>query len=379
MMNLTRRSFLSGLATLPFAERVLWSLDTPRRHILVGTYTEKGSKGIYSYRWNSASGELAEMGLAAATPEPSFLALSPGRKGVYAVNEIQGGRSGTVSAFSIGASAKLSALNVVPSGGAGPCNVTTDHTGQALFVANYDSGSLASFQILPDRSLSGPVANIFYKGHSVDPARQREAHTHCTTVSPDNRYLLVNDLGMDRIMVYKFDPKTAKPIANGPPFYSAIPGSGPRNLTFHPNGRWAYSVQEMGSTVDGLNWDAAGGILTRFQDISTLAKGDPTPSKAATVAVHPNGHTLYASNRGQDSIAVFTIDRKNGTLTPVQHISCGGKTPRHFAVDPTGKWMVIANQDSANLVVLQCNVHTGRLTATGRQYPLDSPVCVVFE
>lgn len=364
---------------MPFANRLLWAGDVQSKRIFVGAYTDKGSKGIYAYNWNGNSGELASMSLAAETPEPSFLTFAPGHRALYAVNEIQKGGKGSVSAFAVdGASAKLSALNVVPSGGAGPCNLTADHTGQALFVANYDSGSLASFRILPNKSLSGPVANIFYKGHSVDPERQREAHTHCTTISPDNRHLLVNDLGLDRIMVYRFNPKTAQITPNDPPYYSAIPGSGPRNLTFHPNGKWAYSIQEMGSTVDGLNWDAAKGTLTRFQNISTLPHGPEPGNTAATVVVHPNGRTLYASNRGDDSMAVFSVNQANGMLSPVQHISCGGKTPRHFAMDPSGRWIVIANQDSANLVVLRCDAHTGKLTATGKQYPLDSPVCVVF-
>jgi len=379
MTNFTRRSFLSGLAAWPLADRLLWASDPSSKRILVGTYTDSGSKGIYSYQWNGQSGEMSGKGLAAETPEPSFLTLAPGHRSLYAVNEIQKGRPGSVSAFLVdSASPKLSPLNVAPSGGDGPCNTTTDHTGQALFVANYDSGSLASFKILADKSLHGPVANIFYKGHSVNPERQKQAHTHCTTISPDNRYLMVNDLGMDRIMVYRFNPRTAQITPNNPPYYSAIPGSGPRNLTFHPNAKWAYSIQEMGSTVTGLNWDAAKGTLTRFQNISTVPKDHESGNTAATVVVHPNGRTLYASNRGENSIAVFSINQANGMLTPIQHISCGGKTPRHFAMDPAGKWIVIANQDSANLVVLQCDAHTGRLTATGRTYPLDSPVCVVF-
>lgn len=380
MTVFTRRHFLSGLVALPLANRLLWAGEAAPKRVLIGTYTDKGSKGIYSFQWNGQTGELTGMVLAAETPEPSFLTLAPGHRAVYAVNEMQHGQPGSVSAFAVnGASAKLLSLNVVPSGGKGPCNTTTDHTGRALFVANYDSGSLASFKILPDKSLSGPVANIFYKGHSVNPERQHEAHTHCTTVSPDNRHLLVNDLGLDRIMVYSFNPSTARITPNDPPYYSAVPGSGPRNLTFHPNGKWAYSIQEMGSTVDGLNWDANKGTLTRFQNISTLPKDAKPGNTGATVVVHPNGRTLYASNRGDDSIAVFSINSANGRLTPIQHISCGGNTPRHFAMDPAGKWIVVANQDSANLVVLECAGPNGKLQATGRQYALDSPVCVAFE
>jgi 6-phosphogluconolactonase len=189
----------------------------------------------------------------------------------------------------------------------------------------------------------------------------------------------VNDLGLDRIMVFHFDPKTAKLTPNDPPFYSAIPGSGPRNLTFHPNGRWAYSVNEILSTLDCMNWDSSKGTLTRFQNISTLPMDHESPTYTGTVAVHPSGNFLYTSNRGDDSITAFSIHPANGRVTLMQRISCEGNYPRHFAIDPSGKWLVVANQNSANIVVLRCNPHTGKLTSSGRQYPLDSPVCVVFD
>lgn len=348
--------------------------------IFIGTYTKTTSHGIYAYRWMPDSGEMVAIGLAAKTPNPSFLTLAPDRKHLYAVNEQPDADHGFVSAFSVeGASGKLTEKNQVASGGSAPCNLTTDHTGRALFVANYTSGSMASFRILPNGGLSDHVEDIFFKGHSVNPNRQKEAHTHCTTISPDNKFLLVNDLGMDRIMVYRFDPATAKVTPNDPPFYSAIPGSGPRNLTFHPNHRWAYSVNELASTMDCMDWDGAKGTLTRFQNISTVEQNAKQPTYVATVQVHPNGRFLYTSNRGDDSITVFTIDPKNGRVALIQRISTEGKYPRHFALDPTGRWLIAANQNSANIVVLKCDGHTGRLSATGKQYPLDSPVCVLFD
>ncbi len=379
MKKYTRRAFVLGVAVFAFASKLLRSSDRPGKRIFIGTYTKKSSKGVYAYRWMPQSGEMAEVGLAAETPNPSFLTLAPAHNYLFAANE-QGSGPGTVAGFAVAPMfGKLTPRNVVSSGGSAPCNLTTDHTGQALFVANYNSGSVASFRILSDGNLSEPVSDIYYPGHSVNRERQREAHTHCTTVSPDNRYLLVNDLGLDRIMVYRFDPKTAHLTPNDPPFYSAIPGSGPRNLTFHPNGRWAYSINEIVSTLDCLNWESSKGTLTRFQNISTLPMDHESPTDAATVAVHPNGRFLYASNRGDDSITVFSIDRANGRLTLMQRISCEGNSPRHFAVDPGGKWVVVANQDSANIVVLKCDAQTGKLSPTGRQYRLDSPVCVVFE
>ncbi|MHB1673533.1 MAG: lactonase family protein [Acidobacteriaceae bacterium] len=379
MKKITRRNCLVGLASLPVASQVSWPANPRVKRIYIGTYTKKTSQGIYVYRWMPESGEMAEIGLAAKTPNPSFLTLTPSHDDLYAVNE-QDGAPGTVSSFAIDhATGKLLQKNVVPSGGSAPCNLTTDHTGQALFVANYSSGSVSSYRILPGGRLSQPVSNIFFKGHSIDPERQKEAHTHCTTVSPENKYLLVNDLGLDRIMVFHFDPKIAKLLPNDPPYYSATPGSGPRNLTFHPNGRWAYSIAEMGSIVECMNWDGAKGTLTRFQVISSLPKEHVSPNNAATVQVHPNGRFLYGSNRGDDSITAFSIDPSNGHLTQIQRISCEGKSPRHFAVAPDGKWLVIGNQDSANIVVLKCDPQTGKLASAGRQYALDSPVCVVFD
>jgi 6-phosphogluconolactonase len=267
----------------------------------------------------------------------------------------------------------------VASGGSGPCHLTIDRNDHALFVANYNSGSVSSYRILPDGALSEPVSNIYFPGSSVNPERQRTAHTHCVRITPDNKYLLVSDLGLDRIMVFQFDPKTAKLTPNDPPFYSAVPGSGPRDLAFHPNGRWVYSINELLNTLDCLNWDSSKGTLTRFQNISTLPMDHESPTAAATVAVHPNGRFLYASNRGDDSITAFSIHTANGRITLMQRISCEGNTPRHFAVDPSGKWLIIANQDSDNLVILKCNASTGKLSPTRRQYSLDSPVCVLFD
>lgn len=378
MKQFTRRAFVVGVAFVAFASKFLKSADRPRKLVFIGTYTKKTSLGIYSYRWFPQAGELVEVGLAAHASNPSFLALSPNHKDLYAVHE-EGPRPGSVSGYLVAPlSGKLKTGNTVSSGGSAPCNVTVDYTGQALFVANYNSGSVASYRILPDGNLSEPVSDIYFPGGSIDPKRQRTAHTHCVTVSPDNRYLLVNDLGLDRIMVFRFDPETAKLTAHDPPYYSAIPGSGPRNLAFHPSGRWAYSINEIASTLDCLNWDNSNGTLTRFQNISTLPMDHETPTDAATVAVHPNGNFLYASNRGDDSITVFTIHPGNGRLTLMQRVSSGGSSPRHFAVDPGGKWLVVANQDSANIAILKCDPHTGRLSPTDKQYALDSPVCVVF-
>jgi 6-phosphogluconolactonase len=381
MENTSRRSFLAKISALTLSAPVLGWSATPGGLLFAGTYTEKGtSLGIYGFRWDADAGTMTPLGLAAATVNPSFLALSPDRRHLYAVNEVDnfhGEKSGSVSSFAV-AGDKLRFINAVSSTGGGPCNVAVDYTGKAVFVANYGGGSAASFRVLPGGGLSKAISSFQYTGHGADPQRQTAPHTHCTTVSRDNRYVLVNDLGLDRVSVYHLDPRTAQLTANTPPWYEALPGSGPRSFAFHPNGRWAYSLNEIASTLDALAWDSERGTLTRIQNISTLSEGFKSSSTAATVAVDSEGRFVYASNRGENSIAVFSIDDREGTLKAIQHVDCGGKTPRHFALDPGNQWLLVANQDSSNIVVLARNTRSGLLTPTGNQYPLSSPVCLVF-
>ena len=382
MENTSRRSFLAKISALALAARVRGWAATPPALIFAGTYTDKGStsQGIYAFRWDADAGTMTPLGLAAATVNPSFLALSPDRRHLYAVNEVDsfhGEKSGSVSSFAV-AGDKLRFINVVSSKGSGPCNIAVDYTGKAVFVANYDGGSAASFRVLPGGGLSHAVSSFQYTGHGADPERQASPHTHCTTVSRDNRYVLVNDLGLDRVSVYHLDPHTAQLTANTPPWYEALPGSGPRSFAFHPSGRWAYSLNEIASTLDALAWDSERGTLTRIQNISTLPEGFKSSNTAATVAVDSEGRFVYASNRGDNSVAVFAIDDRKGTLKPIQHVDCGGKTPRHFALDPGNQWLLVANQDSSNIVVFARNTRSGLLTPTGNQYPLNSPVCLAF-
>ena len=358
----------------------------PSRSCFIGGYTDQGSKslGVYSYRWNAHKGELTALGLAAATPNPSFLAIAKDRSSLYAVNEVdnfQGAKDGSVSAFAVDQqTGKLTLRNVVSSGGDGPCNINLDHTGHVLFVANYGGGSATTYKVLADGRLSAPAANIHYEGHGFDPKKRQETpHAHCVTASPDNRYLLVNDLGLDRIHVYHLDAATAKVMPNTPPAYVGAQQSGPRSFMFHPNGRLAYSTNELSNSLDALQWDAAKGILTRVQNISTLPAGEGEGNSAAGVAVDAEGKFVYASNRGPDnSIAVFAIDGDSGKLTLVQHIESGGKIPRHFAIDPSGNWIVVAHQGSHTLVVFARDKATGKLSPTGRVYPIDWPTCVLF-
>ncbi len=383
MEHSSRRSFLTKLSALILAARTpSWAAE-PTGLIFVGTYTnDKGStsRGIYAFRWDADEGSLAPLGLAAPTVNPSFLAFSPNHRHLYAVNEVDayhGEKSGSVTSFAV-EKGSLKAINTVSSRGGGPCKITVDLTGKAAFVANYDGGSAASYRILPNGALSKAVSSFQYSGHGADPERQAAPHTHCTTVSPDNRYVLVNDLGLDRISVYHLDPSTAVLTANDPPYYEALPGSGPRSFVFHPGGKWAYSLNEIANTVDALAWDAERGVLTRLQNISTLPEGFSGPNTTATVAVDSVGRFLYASNRGNNTIAVFSIDDRDGKLKPVQHVDCGGKTPRHFALDPGNQWLLVANEDTSNIVVFARNTRSGLLTPTGKEYPVSHPVCIVF-
>jgi 6-phosphogluconolactonase len=384
MRKLTRRTFMAGISTVPLAARWSFAAGAESQLMFTGTNTDGGSnsKGIYAYRWDSVKGTLSSLGLAAETASPSFLTLSPNRRYLYAVNEINeyhGAATGSVSAFSIDAqSGKLTLKNVASSGGTGPCNITCDQTGRVVAVADYAGGCLTTLRVLPDGSLSEPAFNRHFTGHGANPQRQAAAHVHCVTVSPDNRYLLVNDLGLDRISVYRLDLESGLLTPNDPPFYEAIPGAGPRNFTFHPNHRWAYSLNEIVNSVDALEWDSSRGTLTRLQNISSLPAGFKGETTAAQVTSDSAGRFLYASNRGADTIAVFAIDQAKGTLTKTQDMSCGGKTPRHFALDPSNRWLLAENQDTGNIAIFARNSQTGHLTQTDKQYKIDSPVCAVF-
>jgi len=385
MENLTRRSLLIGLSTVAFAEAIPTFAASADPLVYIGGYTDKGSKseGIYAYRWNAGKGELTALGLAAPTPNPSFLAISANHTLLYAANEItsfNGAKDGSVSAFSVDPqSGKLTLLNVVSSGGAGPCNINLDQTGKVALVANYDAGSAATFRVLPGGKLSEHVEDIAYSGHGPNPDRQQSAHAHCATASPDNRYVLINDLGLDRIHVYKLDPATAKLTPGAPPAYYATPDSGPRSLVFHPNGRFCYSTNELSNTVDVLSWDAEAGKLTRIQNLPTAANPTDTKNTAASVVIDREGKSLYVSNRGpENSIAHFRIDHFGGELRFIERVDSGGKIPRHFAIDPSQKWLIVAHQGSNELVILKRDTITGRLEPTGRSYPIDMPTCVLF-
>lgn len=350
----------------------------------VGTYTEEGSKskGIYAYRFDAATGQSTPLGLAAETTNPSFVALSPNGRFLYAVNEVQkyqGPNSGGVSAFSVDrATGKLTFLNEVPSRGADPCYIVVDKAGKHVLVANYTGGSVAVFPVTDDGRLGEASAFVQHSGHGTNPKRQEGPHGHSIDLSPDNRYAFVDDLGLDELLIYKFDSTKGSLTPNDPPFVKLDDGAGPRHFALHPSGKFAYVVAEMASTVTALSVDLKRGRLERLQTVSALPKDFKGENDDAEIQIHPSGKFLYASNRGHDSIAVFAIDPSKGTLTLVEHTLTQGKTPRSFEIDPTGKFLFAENQESNNIVVFRIDQKTGRLTASGQTIEVASPVCVKF-
>ncbi len=350
--------------------------------VYIGTYTGPKSKGIYAWRYDAATGRSAPLGLVAETANPSFLAAHPNGRYLYAVNEILnygGGSAGAVSSFAIDrGTGKLTFLNQVSSRGAEPCYVAVDKTGKSVLVANYTGGSVAAFPVLEDGRLGEASAFVQHAGSSVNPERQEGPHAHSINLSPDNRFAIAADLGLDELLVYRFDPTKSSLEANQPAFARVNPGAGPRHFVFHPSGKFAYVINEMQSTVSAFSYDPAGGVLRGLQTVSTLPKDFVGHNDTAEVRVHPSGKFLYGSNRGHDSIAVFAIDAKKGTLTPVAHVPTQGKTPRNFGIDPTGSYLFAANQDSDNIVVFRIDPKTGRLSPTGQVLEVPSPVCVRF-
>jgi 6-phosphogluconolactonase len=346
--------------------------------VLSGSNPGGGAKGIYAYRFNDVTGELKPAGLAVETTNPSFLAVDARGQFLYAVNEVSG--TGMVSAFAIDrAAARLTLINQVSSKGSGPCHLALDATGRWLAVANYSSGSVAVLPVGADGKLSEAAAFDQHRGSSVNHERQTGPHAHEAVFSPDNRFLLVPDLGLDQILVYRFDAAKGTIAPNDPPFGVLRPGSGPRHLVFHPNGKIVYVLNEMASTVTAFRYDAARGALQDFQTLSALPAHFTLASTAAEIAINAAGTVLYTSNRGHDSIAMFAIDPERFRLAEPEFTPTLGRTPRHFTLDPDGGFLLVSNQDSDNIVVFHVHPRTGELTPT-KHKPVEQPrpVCLVF-
>ncbi|MEN9674109.1 MAG: 6-phosphogluconolactonase [Verrucomicrobiota bacterium] len=361
---------------------ILMAASAEVYQVFIGTYTGPKSEGIYSYRFDTETGAVESRGLAAPSKNPSFLALHPSGRFLYAANEVDewnGKPGGYLSSFAIEpASGHLREINQQSSGGAAPCFVAVDRTGQDLLAANYFGGSVVCLPIQSDGSLKPASAFVQHRGSSVNPDRQKEPHAHSINLSPDNRFALAADLGLDQVLVYRFDPAAGTLIPNTPPFGRLAPGSGPRHLAFSPDGRHAFVINEMLSTLTSMAYDARAGTLTEVQSASTLPDGKPRKdSSTAQVCVHPNGRFVYGSNRGDDSIVVMSV-QPDGHLKWVERVSTQGRTPRNFQLDPSGKFLWAANQSSDSITLFRVDGATGRLTPTGKQLAVGAPVCVVF-
>jgi 6-phosphogluconolactonase len=349
--------------------------------VYVGTYTGPASKGIYAFRLDESTGRATSLGLAGETANPSFLAPDFNGKYLYAVNEqsdFQGQKSGAVSAFLIDrGNGKLTPLNQVSSHGAGPCYITLDKNGNFVLVANYDSGTVATFPVQADGKLGEAASVIQHSGHGSDPERQEAPHAHEIELSPDNRFAVAADLGLDKLLVYKFDATSGKLQANDPAYAELDPGSGPRHFAFTPDGKFAYVLAEMKSTVTAFSYDSQTGALHKMQTISSLPPGFKGHNDAAELVVSPSGKFVYASNRGSDTIAVFSV-ASDGKLASVEYAPTQGKTPRGFRIDPSGSYLFAANQESNNVVIFHVDKKSGKLKATGQVLEAPTPVDVKF-
>ena len=340
-------------------------------------YVGSGKKNIYAYRMDLASGALSPLGTAAQIVDPSYFAISPDRHFLYAVTEGATAESSWISSFRIDSkTGKLAFLNKQPTGGAGPCFVEVDQRGKDALAANYNSGSVSVFPINEGGALGGRSELIQDHGSGPNPQRQEGPHAHCIVTGPDDRFAFVCDLGLDKVMIFKFDPEKGSLAANDPAFAVIKAGSGPRHISFHPNGQFAYVINEMSSTLTVMACDLERGTLREIETQPLLAGDFKGESTAAEVAVHPSGKFVFASNRGEDSIAVFRCDPATGQLTFLERDSTLGKVPRNFEIDPSGAFLLAANQNSGGVIIFSIDLSTGHLRSTGNKISVEQPMCV---
>lgn len=365
----------------------------PELLVYVGTYTEpirfgtgrilqgKG-EGIHVFRMDAASGALEPVGKTTGVANPSYLAFDATQRFLYVVNELksyQDQPTGTVSAFAVdAATGKLAFLNKQPTHGTDPCHVIVDTLGKHVFVANFMSGSVCVLPVRDDGGLGDACDFIQHQGAGINPVRQSGPHAHAVTLDKANRFAFVPDLGLDKLLIYRFEATRGMLEPNGVPWIKMKPGAGPRQVALHPGGRFAYLINELNSTVAVLACDRTTGGFRELQIVPTLPEGFRGVSTCADIQVSPSGRFVYASNRGHDSIAVFRVDRRTGHLTHVDHASTQGSTPRSFCIDPAGRFLIAANQDSDALVTFRINAHSGRLRPTGHAAHVPTPVCVKF-
>ncbi|HMO63701.1 MAG TPA: lactonase family protein [Verrucomicrobiota bacterium] len=357
-----------------------WTASAAEHWAFIGTYTGGRSKGIHVSRHHDVAGTLTEPRLVAEARNPSFLAARADGRALYAVNEtgdFEGRPAGSVSAFRLDpATGELTLLNQASTGGGGPCHLTLDRAGRHLFVANYGGGSVAVNALEPGGQIGRQTAFVQHTGSSVNAARQQAPHAHGIYLDDAERHVLVPDLGLDQVVIYRFDAATGglspSPAGNA----KLAPGAGPRHLAFSADGRHFFVLNELLSTVTVFSWDAAAGQAGEGVTVSTLPAGFTGGNSTAEIEAHPDGRSVYASNRGHDSLVVFRW--AEARLAPVQHHRLGVKTPRHFALSPSGRWLLVSGQNSDRIEIHAVNTATGTLAETGRSVEVGAPVCVVF-
>ena len=358
------------------------SSPDPGYLMYVGTYTGHGSEGIYAYRFKPENGELSPIGLVAKTDNPSFIAIDSAGRFLYAVNELDSFQNkpvGAISVFEINRkTGNLKLLQQISSLGAAPAHLSLDKSNRFLFVANYNGGNSAVFPIESDGRLGQHTAFIQDTGSSVNPERQSGPHAHFIQVTSDNNFIMIADLGIDKVLVYRFDSVNGLISTNEPGFSDLDPGSGPRHIAFASSGEFVYVLNELASTITIFSFESETGRMEKHQTISSLPENFTGMNTAAEIVIDAKGRYLYVSNRGDNSIGCFAVNPKDGTLTPVDWVSSGGKTPRNFEIDPTGQWLLAANQDSDNIVIFRIDQQTGKLKQVSDSIQLSSPVCIRF-
>ena len=344
-------------------------------HVYIATQNPE-KMGITLAEFDSATGTLTAPAMAIETRDPAHFTLSADGRHLYMCNT---GTPGGVSAFAVDRkSGALTFQNYIESRGRGPSYVSVDATGKFVLDANYGGGYVEVLSLRKDGSLDAQVSFVQHTGSSVHPQRQNKPYAHWLRTDPSNRYALAADLGTDQIVVYRFDAATGRLTPNNPAAATVAPGSGPRHLAYHPNGRWIYAVQELANEVFAFNWDSGKGVLTQFQAVKTLADTFKDPSTAAEIAVRADGKFLYVTNRGEDSVVVYAIDAKSGELSFRQRVPSGGKVPRYFSLDPSNQWLLVANQEGGNVVVFRVDRESGELSPNGAPVALPRPMGVVF-
>lgn len=349
--------------------------------VYIGTYTKGStSRGIYRVAFDLATGAIGAPELAAETANPTFLAWSPDRRTLFALAEagtVDGKPGGALAAYRVASDGSLAPLNTEPTGSISLAHVGLDATGRTAAVISYHGSQTTSFPVAPDGRLL-PRTSLHQHTGQLGPrtARQDKPHPHSVTFSPDNRHVYVCDLGLDKIFGYRLDPATA--ILSPNTETATAPGAGPRHAKFSADGRFFYVINELASTLTVYAANAASGVLTERQTVTTLPAGIAGENICAEIRLSPDERYVYGSNRGHDSLAVFSRNRTNGALSPVEIVPCGGKHPRNFALSPDGHWLLCANKDTDNLVSYRRDAATGRLTPTGHTAACPAPVCVLF-